>query len=194
MKLFLPLVIAPLAGWMLASVMLTGCGGHGGGVFGGDRCDRNGHQPLSLRFVSGPQAPPIVDGGSCIISTDLPPDTKNPDEHSASLRHIGESVYSCLNGKASPGSAGAPGFYNDTLWFRINGSCPASPTPGYTYYGCFSNECRTVNTNLGHIGPPSVCPTGTPMDQWTPECWTQFYTVLGHEVTHGWLGDFHERH
>ena len=79
----------------------------------------------------------------------------------------------------------------EQLWFRIDGQCPASDKPGWHVYGCFSLQCRTVDTNLGYIGPQSVCTPGAPMSEWSADCWNQFYAVLGHEVMHGWLGRFH---
>lgn len=167
---------------------LAGCGGGSGG----DSCNRNGYTPLQVQLVSAEQAAPVRAGGACVIRTALPPDTKTPDNFPADLRHVGESIHACLKGTAAPGEPASAGvFYNGQLWYRIEGYCDNSKRPGYNYYGCYIARCSTIDTNLAHIGPPEVCASGLPMSQWTPACWTQFFTVLGHETMHGWLGEFH---
>jgi hypothetical protein len=180
---------------LLAAALLSGCASSGGSSL---LCDRAGCTPLRVFLVSAAPAPSVavVAPGKtkgCAVYTDLPPSTKEPDAYGPALRHIGESVYRCLTGVAAVVADDPPtSFYHEQLWFKIDGNCHALDHPGYTAYGCFDYSCRSINTNLGHIGPPAVCPSGTPMAQWTDACWTQFYTVLGHEVTHGWLGNFHQ--
>lgn len=165
---------ALLAAFAVASVALFAC--H-------DGCELGDYQPQEIALVSG--APSVgVHDGICVIRTDLPVDVTNPDQHGPKLEHIGESVFKCLNGAVtSTAELGQP-FYQEQLWFKINGQCPDN------YYGCFSHDCRTIETNLSHIG--GNCPDGTPMDNWDQACWQQFHAVLGHEIMHGWLGRFHE--
>lgn len=173
-KVLLTLVPIMLVG--MAGLAVVGCD---------DGCNLKGFQPQEIALVS---ASPYVamDGGVCVIGTDLPVDVVNPDAYGQQLRHIGESVYACLKGTITTTTENYTPFYQENLWFRINGDCPSG------YYGCFIFDCRTIETSVGHIGPQSVCPAGTPMDQWTDACWTQFYKVIGHEVMHGWLGRFHK--
>lgn len=166
------------------------------GVAGCRDCDVAGYTPLRVFLVSGAEMPAAaVENGresGCIVYTDLPVDTKEPDQYGAALRHIGEGIYQCLTHKTAATVSAEPGgaFYQERLWFRIDGQCQVKPN--FTTYGCFDLTCRTINTEVGHIGPTSVCTRGAPMSEWTPECWTQFYAVLGHEVMHGWLGEFHK--
>ncbi len=180
---------------LLIAFILTGCASGGGSLIG---CDRAGCTPMRIMLApSNPPAPAEIVAGkpnACVIHTDIPPDTKEPDQYGDKLRHIGESAYQCLTGVAKPAVAADPPstFYKEVLWFKIDGNCHKLDHSGYTAYGCFDYSCRSINTNLSHIGPPTVCPSGTPMSQWTDACWTQFYMVLGHEITHGWLGNFHQ--
>jgi hypothetical protein len=158
--------------------LLSGCN---------EGCERAGYTAMTVALVQGAPASASFPGG-CAIYTDLPVDTQNPDQHGEALRHIGASVYECLVGASrNVTTLGAPAFYSEQLWFRIDGDCPDA-----RHYGCFDFKCRTINTDLAHIGPQAVCPAGAPMPAWTEACWTQFYTVLGHEVMHGWLGAFHQ--
>ena len=144
--------------------------------------NRDGYTPLTINLISGAPAAASISGG-CLIYTDIPTDTRNPDQHGEALRHIGKSAYECLTGTSSNvvGDTQDQPFYSERLWFKIDGSCPNS------YYGCFRDPQRTIDTNLYNIG--AGCPVGTAA--WDEQCWTQFYTVLGHEIMHGWLGAFH---
>ena len=170
MTAFLPLVIVALLG---------GC----------NDCDRGGYEPLRVSLVSGEPAVAMADG--CVIHTDIPPDTTNPDQHGEALRHIGQSVYECLTGQTGSVVASNPeAFYSERLWFRIDGKVPER-SDGKFYYGYWNGECSTIDTNLAHIGPQPEC-IGVAQADWQETCWTQFYTVIGHEVAHGWLGTFHE--
>ena len=148
-----------------------------------DDCDLSGYAPLRVQMISAAPAPPTTWEG-CAVYTDIPHDG-DPDSHGEALRHIGQSVYECLTGKAVQAKAAGTAFYSERLHFRIDGKCPAKD--GFTYYGCFREECNKIDTELAHIG--AGCPAG--MDNWNEACWGQFYTVLGHEVAHGWLGSFH---
>ena len=156
------------------SAVLAGC----------DDCDLGGYAPLRVQMISAAPAPPTTWEG-CAVYTDIPHDG-DPDSHGEALRHIGQSVYACLTGKAVQAKATGTAFYDERLWFRIDGECP-DRGDGSTYYGCFVYACNTIDTSLAHIGPN--CPAG--MSNWGEACWTQFYKVLGHEVAHGWLGSFH---
>lgn len=140
-------------------------------------CDLSGYTPMRVQLVAGSPAPAVY-GAGCVVTTGISHDG-NPDAHPDELRHIGESVYQCLTGTAQTGAATGTAFYDETLWFRIDGECRAR--------GCFSLTCRTVDTNLAGIG--AGCPPGP--EGWSEACWTQFYKVIGHEVMHGWLGEFH---
>ena len=158
------------------SAVLAGC----------DDCDLSGYTPLRVQLVEAAPAPPTTWDG-CAVYTDIPHDG-DPDSHGEALRHIGQSVYECLTGKAVQAKATGTAFYDERLNFRIAGECPDKP--GFTYYGCFREECSTIDTNLAHIGPQQEC-IGVAMADWQETCWAQFYAVLGHEVAHGWLGEFH---
>ena len=152
-----------------------------------DGCGLNS-QAQEIALVSG--TPSVgINGDVCVIYTDIPVDVVYPDSYGEQMRHVGESVYACLNGTVTNTVPLGEPFYQEQLRFKIDGSCPEKE--GITYYGCFYLDCRTVNTELAHIGPPSICPRGQAMADWSPDCWTQFYKVLGHEVMHGWLGRFH---
>lgn len=156
-------------------------------------CELGGYTPQSVALVSGEPAV-VMSGNECVVYTNLPVDTTNPDQYGAQLRHIGKSIYACLNGTAPTGAEPVDlPFYRETLWFRIDGQCPAR-NDGKFYYGCWEaagSGCRTVDMNLAHIGPQPEC-IGVAMGQWGETCWAQFYGVLGHEVMHGWLGSFHK--
>ena len=154
-----------------------------------DHCNLSGYTPMVVTLVAGEPVPPTSDGG-CTIYTDLMANSPNPDAEGDKLRHIGESIYQCLTGTVPSAHAPEATLYQERLNFRLDGQCPEGQD-GFTYYGCFSYECRTVDTELAHIGPAAVCPRGQPMVEWSEACWSQFYTVLGHEVVHGWLGGFH---
>ena len=164
-----------LAAPLLAVLALLGCG----------ECDLSGYTPMRVSLIYG--APAVAGtAGGCAVYTDIPHDG-NPDAHPEALRHIGASVYACLSGTVTTVADGATGaFYSEILRFRINGDCPV--IPNFTTYGCFNHRCRTVNTVLDNIG--AGCPAQQAL--WNDACWTQFYKVLGHEVAHGWLGEFHK--
>ena len=167
MSIFLPPIFAALA-------LLAGC----------DECDLSGYTPMRVSLIYG--APAVASGsGGCIVYTDMDA-AVDPDQQPDALRHIGESLYACLNGAVATVADGATGaFYSEVLRFRIDGDCPV--IPNFTTYGCYDHGCRTVDTELAHIGPN--CPAQQAL--WDDACWTQFYKVIGHEVAHGWLGSFH---
>lgn len=167
-------MIAPIIGALL---LLAGCN---------ESCDLSGYTTMHVTLVQGAPAVAQLDGG-CVIYTELTADKPGGEP----ARHLGESLYQCLTGTApsvvSNDPAGA--FYSEPLHFRIDGHCP--DRDDFTYWGCFGGRCRTVDTVLARIGPQSVCAHGTPMTEWTDACWSQFYAVIGHEVLHAWLGNFH---
>jgi hypothetical protein len=148
-------------------------------------CDLAAYTGMRVALVSAAAAPAAFAAGTCVVYTDMPVDTKNPDAFGDKLVHIGQSVHQCLTGSVAVTLADEPAaFYSETLWFRIAGSCPGN------FYGCFVIQCRTVDVDLAS-GKAAPCPVGVPMAAWSPECWQHFYAVLGHEVMHGWLGAFH---
>ena len=155
------------------SALLAGC----------DDCDLSGYAPLRVQMISAAPAPPTTWEG-CAVYTDIPHDG-DPDSHGEALRHIGQSVYECLTGKAVQAKATGAAFYDERLNFRIDGEC------AHQWHGCIEFNCNTVDIELARIGPSigRDCPE---MAQWDEACWTQFYTSLGHEVAHGWLGKFHK--
>ena len=160
-------MIAPI---LLALALLTGCK-H-------DECDYGGYTPMAVALVSGAPASAATPDG-CVIYTDLPTDTRSPDQYGAQMQHIGRSVEACLNGTATSAvSAVEPAFYSEQLYFRIDGDCPN------TAYGCFRYECRKVDMDLA-----ATC--SGPQSAWSEACWAKFYHGLGHEIMHGWLGAFH---
>lgn len=150
-----------------------------------ESCDRTGYEPLRVFLVSAEPAPAAAVSGGCVVYTDMPVDTQDPDRAGTpdTQRHIGEGIYQCLTGGATGDASAHSGdaFYTEVLWFRIDGQCQ--------FRGCFSYECRAVDTNLSAIGLPEC--VGVGMTQWSDACWTQFYKVLAHETAHGWLGRFH---
>ena len=153
---------------LAACLTLAGC----------NPCDYDGYQPLTVALVAGAPASASTPDG-CAIWTDIPHDG-NPDQYRDKLALIGQSAYECLTGTSANAVSSVGGeFYEERLWFRIDGvGCP---------WGCFSSECRKVDTDLGYIG--ADCPAG--VASWDARCWEQFHAVLGHEIMHGWLGEFH---
>ena len=155
----------------LAGLLLSGC----------KTCDRDGYQPQTVMLASGPPSAVYAGDERCAIYTDMPTDTKNPDQYRDKLALIGKGAYGCLTGTAQHGTGAPAAFYEEELWFRIDGECQ--------YRGCFDFQCRAIDTEIGRIGLAECA--GVKMPQWSDACWDQFYAVLGHEITHGWLGKFH---
>ena len=157
---------------LAACLTLAGC----------NACDYDGYQPLTVALVAGAPASASTPDG-CAIYTDIPHDG-NPDQYRDKLAFIGQSAYECLTGTAANAVTSVGGeFYSETLWFRIDGFCKNT-------YQCFNSECRKIDSNLAHIGPQEEC-IGRGMGEWSEVCWGQFYAGLGHEIMHGWLGEFH---
>lgn len=142
-------------------------------------CDFDGYEPMFVMLISSSPSQAVRALGGCAIYTDLSPEQQNPDAERPKLVHIGRGVYECLTGSAPHGDDAPAAYYEETLWFRIDGVCP--------WRGCISYECRTIDTNLSDIG--AGCPAG--MGAWDALCWEQFYAVIGHEVMHGYLGRYH---
>ncbi len=109
----------------------------------------------------------------------------------------GLSAWLCLQGLAPavpPSSEGHRGH----VYVRVttHDECPTTGEPGWVTYGCW--DSASVNDPMNKIvvhahtvGPNSVCPHGTPMDSYTPQCWRQFYAVLAHEIEHDVFGPSH---
>ena len=79
----------------LLALSLSGCEG----------CDYSGYTAMRVLLVSDAANPPALlqDGGTkgCIVYTDIPVDTKDPDQYGPQLQHIGQSVYDCLRGNVA---------------------------------------------------------------------------------------------
>ena len=165
---------------LAASAVLGACGGGGGG--GGDNTADAYAKGVAVTMMlseSAPLPPAMVDG-TCVVFTPVLSAQESSEYLSERTRkmfeHIGQSLRTCMDGKALSylGTLPASPFFQDTLFINLDGTCPAGAS------GCYWPGNPTIDR----------AQTRWPTD---PVAADQLVSgLVGHETWHAVAGWYHK--